>query len=118
LLLRRIVGQSRSTIDIRSLIDSRKNILLSLSTGRLGAGDASFLGAVLVTKILAAVLSRADVPPAHRVPLALYIDEFQNVTTETIGTMLSSGRKHGLFSMVLAHQSGQLPASLPNHRFS
>jgi hypothetical protein len=93
-----------STIDVRQLIDEGQIVLLRLSIGRLGAEDSAFLGSVLVTRILAAAMSRADLPLSARRRFNLYIDEFQCFTTDSIGTMVSQARKYGL-SLVLAHQN-------------
>ena len=107
-MMRPIIAQQKSTLDFRTLMDEKKIILLNLSKGKLGEINSHLLGMVVVGKILMAALSRADIPEADRKDFSLYIDEFQNVTTDSIAQILSEARKYGL-NLIIAHQFiGQL----------
>lgn len=101
--LRPIIGQTKSTLNFREIMDQKKILLVNLSKGRIGDINAGLLGMVVVGKILMAALSRVDTPESERNDFALYIDEFQNFTTDSIATILSEARKYGL-SLVMAHQ--------------
>jgi hypothetical protein len=106
-----MIGQAKSTIDFREIMDQGKWLLVNLSKGRL-KGSADLLGALIVAKLQLAALSRVDVPEARRTPFTLFVDEFQNLATEDFQTILSEARKYGL-GMVLAHQNiGQLDRQL------
>ena len=102
-MMRNIVGQSRSAFDIRRVMDDSKILLVNLAKGLTGDINSNLLGFVLVSKIQMAALSRADVPEGERKDFYLYIDEFQNVTTDSIATILSEARKYHL-NLVVAHQ--------------
>jgi Type IV secretion-system coupling protein DNA-binding domain len=102
-LLRRIVGQPKSSFDLRQVMDEGKILLVNLAKGKIGEDTAALLGAMLVTKFSLAALSRADVPEADRRDFYLYIDEFPAFTTTTFAGMLSEMRKYRL-NLVLAHQ--------------
>ncbi len=101
--VRPIVGQQESSFKFREVMDSKKILLINLSKGRLGERNANLLGLILVGKIFMAALSRADNPRIQYPPFYLYIDEFQNVTTDSIPGILSEARKYKL-SLSLAHQ--------------
>jgi len=102
-LLRRLIGQPRSTFDRRQVMDQGKILLVNLAKGKIGEDTAALLGAMLVTKMGLAALSRADVPEADRRDFYLYVDEFPLFTTTSFATMLSEMRKYRL-GLVLAHQ--------------
>lgn len=102
-LLRNIVGQSRSTIDFRAAMDGRKILLVNLSKGMLGEFDSALLGMLIVSKLFVAALGRARMPREARHPFHLYVDEFQNFTTDTVAHLLSEARKFGL-RLTLANQ--------------
>ncbi len=102
-MIRNIIGQSKSTLNFRQAMDEGKIVFLKLAKGILGEEDANFLGLVLVPKILAAALSRQDVPKEQRRPFNLYVDEFQNFATPDFAQMLSEVRKYGV-SLTLANQ--------------
>lgn len=102
-IMRPIVAQQQSSFNFREAMDNQKIILVNLSKGRLGEKNANLLGLVIVGKILMAALSRVDAPQDKRHPFYLYIDEFQNVTTDSISQILSEARKYGL-SLNVAHQ--------------
>jgi hypothetical protein len=101
--MRAIVGQRTNALNLRQVLDEGKVLVVNLSKGRLGEGNANLLGTLLVTGLQQAAMSRADVLEEHRRDFYLYIDEFQNVTTPSIGAILSEGRKFRL-NLVCAHQ--------------
>ncbi len=101
--MRPIVGQQNSSFKFREVIDNRKILLVNLSKGRLGERNANLLGLILVGKLFMAALSRADDPRGDFAPFYLYIDEFQNITTDSIPGILSEARKYKL-SLNIAHQ--------------
>jgi hypothetical protein len=102
-ILRRIVGQPKSTFDLRRVMDDGKILLVNLAKGRIGEDTASLLGAMLVTKIGLAALSRADVAEESRRDFYLYVDEFPSFTTNAFASMLAEMRKYRV-GLVLAHQ--------------
>jgi CxxC-x17-CxxC domain-containing protein len=102
-LIRNIVGQVNSTIDMRKIMDERKILILNLSKGKIGEDNAKLLGGLLVTKLQLAAMSRVDIPEEERKDFFLYIDEFQNFATKSFVTILSEARKYRL-ALVLAHQ--------------
>lgn len=101
--MRPIVAQERSSFNFRDIMDTKKIFLINLSKGRLGDVNANLLGLILVGKILMAALSRVDSIGKELPDFYLYIDEFQNVTTDSIATILSEARKYRL-SLNVAHQ--------------
>jgi hypothetical protein len=101
--MRPIIGQQESSFRFRDVIDGRKILLVNLSKGRLGERNANLLGLILVGKLFMAALSRADNPRGDFPPFYLYIDEFQNITTDSIPGILSEARKYKL-SLTVAHQ--------------
>lgn len=107
-LLRNIFGQKQNKIDISQLMNDGKIILINLSKGRLGEENSSFLGSIFLTKIKQAGMERASIKEEDRVDFYLYVDEFQNVVTQTFENILSEARKYGL-NLTIAHQYiGQL----------
>jgi hypothetical protein len=102
-IIRNIVGQPKSTIDIRDIMDSGKILLLNLSKGRIGEDNSALLGAMMITKIQLAAMSRVDIPEKERKDFFLYVDEFQNFATESFAGILSEARKYRL-SLIVAHQ--------------
>ena len=102
--MRPIIGQSKSSFNFREVMDSKKILLINLSKGKIGDINAGLLGMVLTGKILMAALSRVDIADAEKRPdFNLYIDEFQNFTTDSIATILSEARKYRL-NLTMAHQ--------------
>ena len=101
--IRPIVGQQHSSFTFREVMDNKKILLINLSKGRLGERNANLLGLIVVGKLFMAALSRADSPRTPFPPFYLYIDEFQNVTTDSIPGILSEARKYKL-ALTLAHQ--------------
>ncbi len=107
-MMRPIIAQQKSTIDFRRAMDEGKILIINLSKGKIGEINAQLLGMVIIGKILMAALSRVDIPEDDRRDFYLYIDEFQNVTTDSIAQILSEARKYHL-SLIIAHQFiGQL----------
>ena len=107
-MMRNIIGQPHSAFDFRDVMDNQKILLLNLSKGRVGEVNSSLLGLVAVSKLQMAAMSRGDLPEDQRKDFYLYLDEFQNFTTESIATILSEARKYRL-GMIIAHQFiGQL----------
>ncbi len=107
-LLRNILGQQKSNLDLRATMDAGRILLVNLSKGRLGDDVSALLGSFLVTAIQLAAMSRADIPESERRDFFLYIDEFQNFATDSFATILSEARKYRL-ALTLANQYlGQL----------
>ncbi len=102
-LLRNIVGQTKSSINIRQLMDDGKILVVNLSRGVVGEDNAAILGALLVTKIQLAAMSRANIPLEQRRPFYLYVDEFQNFATDSFAVILSEARKYAL-NLTVANQ--------------
>lgn len=102
-LIRNIIGQVKSTIDMRRIMDEKKILILNLSKGRIGEDASRLLGALLITKIQLAVMQRVDVPEEDRKDFYLYVDEFQNFATESFISILSEARKYRL-CLILGHQ--------------
>lgn len=101
--IRPIIGQQKSSFNFRQLMDERKILLVNLSKGRLGELNANLIGMIFVGKILMAALSRVDDPTASFAPFYLHIDEFQNISTPSIASILSEARKYKL-GLAVAHQ--------------
>jgi len=107
-LLRNIFGQKENKIDISKLMNDEKIILINLSKGRIGEENSSFFGSMFLTKIKQAGMERASIPESQRKDFYLYIDEFQNIVTQTFENILSEARKYAL-NLTIAHQYiGQL----------
>lgn len=101
--IRNVFGQVRSKIDLRFMMDRQRVFVANLSKGILGDDKSNLMGALLVAEFQRAVMSRADVPLRDRTPFYLYVDEFQNFTTDSFSSILSESRKYGL-SLTIAHQ--------------
>lgn len=107
-MMRPIIAQQNSTLNFREIMDNGKILLVKLSKGKIGEINARLLGLVIVGKILMNALARADMPEDERRDFFLYLDEFQNVTTDSISQILSEARKYRL-CLIIAHQFiGQL----------
>src|SRR3990167_1224407 len=102
-LIRNIIGQTKSTINMRKIMDEGKILILDLSKGRIGEDNSRLLGALLITKIQLAAMSRVDIPEPEREDFYLYVDEFQNFATESFANILSEARKYRL-NLILGHQ--------------
>ncbi|MBU6389390.1 type IV secretory system conjugative DNA transfer family protein [Patescibacteria group bacterium] len=101
--IRNIVGQVHSTIDIRQIMDRQQILIVNLSKGKIGEDNMALLGAMIITKVQLAAMSRADAPSEQRPNCFLYVDEFQNFATESFATILSEARKYNL-GLTIAHQ--------------
>lgn len=116
-IMRPVVLQQESALNFRKIMDEKKILLVNLSKGRLGDINANLIGLVLVGKIQMAALSRVDMFGQKMNDFYLYIDEFQNVTTDSIASILSEARKYRL-SLNIAHQYiSQLPDNIKNAVF-
>jgi hypothetical protein len=101
--IRNIVGQPKSTFDVREVMDQEKILIINLSKGKIGEDNMALLGAMIITKVQLAAMSRADVAATERPNCFLYVDEFQNFATESFANILSEARKYGL-GLTIAHQ--------------
>ncbi|HLD70928.1 MAG TPA: type IV secretion system DNA-binding domain-containing protein, partial [Negativicutes bacterium] len=102
-MMRNIIGQSHSGFDLAKIMNEKKIFLANLSKGQTGEVNSSLLGLILVSKIQMAAMRRATMKDEERVDFYLYIDEFQNFTTDSISTILSEARKYKL-NLIMAHQ--------------
>lgn len=102
-MMRNIIGQAKSAFDLREIMDNKKILLVNLSKGRTGDLNAKLLGMIFVMKFQAAAMSRADVPEDDRVDFSLYVDEFQNFSTDSFATIMSEARKYHL-NLIVANQ--------------
>jgi Type IV secretion-system coupling protein DNA-binding domain len=102
-IIRNIVAQVKSTIDVREIMDTRKIFIVNLSKGRIGEENARLLGAMIITRIQLSAMERVDMPEKERQDFYLYVDEFQNFATESFANILSEARKYRL-SLMVAHQ--------------
>jgi CxxC-x17-CxxC domain-containing protein len=102
-LTRNIVGQVKSSLSLRDIVDNKKILLMNLSKGRIGEDNSALLGAMIITKIQLAIMSRVDMPEDTRADFYLYVDEFQNFATESFTNILSEARKYRL-NLIVAHQ--------------
>lgn len=101
--LRNIAGQKDNTFSLRELMDSEKILIVNLSKGKIGEENCALLGAMIVTKIQLAALSRVEMPENTRKPFYLYVDEIHNFLTLSFADILSEARKYGL-NLTLGHQ--------------
>ena len=116
-MMRNIIGQSQSAFDFRKVMDEGKILLVSLSKGKIGEENASFLGLILVPKILVAAMSRQDIPEEQRRDFFLYVDEFQNFATPDFAQILSEARKYRLDLIVANQFIGQMEEEVKNAIF-
>ena len=101
--IRNIIWQTKSSFNIREIMDNKKVLLVNLSKGKIWALNAQLLWLIFVSKINMAAMSRADMPEEERKDFYLYVDEFQNFATETFWEILSEARKYHL-ALIMAHQ--------------
>lgn len=116
-LMRNIIGQSQSAFDFRKVMDEGKILLVSLSKGKIGEENSSFLGLILVPKILVAAMSRQNTPEDQRRDFFLYVDEFQNFATPDFAQILSEARKYRLDLTVANQFIGQMEEEVKNAVF-
>lgn len=105
-LIRNIIGQSHSSFDLRQVMDERKILIVNLSKGQMGEGNANLLGGMIITKIYLAAMSRAELPESELKKLPnfyMYVDEFQSFANEAFADILSEARKYKL-ALIMAHQ--------------
>jgi len=102
-IIRNIVSQVKSRINIREIMDTKKIFIMNLSKGRIGEDNSRLLGGMLVTKIQLSAMERVDIPETERSDFFLYVDEFQNFATESFANILSEARKYRL-ALIMAHQ--------------
>ncbi len=107
-IIRNVVGQSKSTIDLFKIMNERKIFLVNVSKGRIGEDNSALLGAMIITKLQLSAMERVRIPEEERVDFYLYVDEFQNFVTDSFASILSEARKYRL-NLIIAHQYiGQL----------
>lgn len=113
-MLRNIFGQRENKVDLENLMNTKKIILINLSKGKIGEENSSFFGSMFLTKIKQAGMARAKMDARDRNDFYLYVDEFQNIVTETFENILSESRKYGV-NLTVAHQyMGQLSKKIQN----
>ncbi len=116
-MIRNIIGQSQSAFNFRKVMDEGKILLVNLSKGKIGEENSSFLGLILVPKILVAAMSRQDMPKEQRRDFFLYVDEFQNFATPDFAQILSEARKYRLNLTVANQFIGQMEEEVKNAIF-
>lgn len=108
-IIRNIVGQPKSSINLRFAMDNKKIVIVNLSKGKIGEDSSSLLGAMIITKFQLDAMSRANVPERDRTDFYLYVDEFQNFATESFATILSEARKYRLDLTMANQYIAQMP---------
>jgi hypothetical protein len=102
-MMRNIIGQTKSAFDLRDIMDNKKILIVNLSKGRTGDLNSKLLGMIFVMKFQAAAMSRSNIPEDQRVDFSLYVDEFQNFSTDSFATIMSEARKYHL-NLIVANQ--------------
>jgi hypothetical protein len=102
-MMRNIIGQTKSAFDLRDIMDNKKILIVNLSKGRTGDLNSKLLGMIFVMKFQAAAMSRSNIPEEERVDFSLYVDEFQNFSTDSFATIMSEARKYHL-NLIVANQ--------------
>lgn len=102
-MMRNIIGQTKSSFNLRDIMDNKKILLVNLSKGRTGELNSKLLGMIFVMKFQAAAMSRAAIPESERIDFSLYVDEFQNFSTDSFASILSEARKYRL-NVIVANQ--------------
>jgi len=116
-IMRNIIGQTKSSFDLRDIMDNKKILIVNLSKGLIGELNSQLLGMIFVIKFQAAAMSRANVPEDQRNDFCLYVDEFQNFSTDSFATILSEARKYRLNLTVANQFIGQLSEDVKNAVF-
>ena len=116
-VIRNIVGQPKSAIDIRKIMDDGKILLADLSTGKIGEDNSALLGSMLITKVQLAAMSRTNMDEHDRRDFYLYVDEFQNFATDSFATILSEARKYRLNLVMINQYTSQMPETVANAVF-
>ncbi|MCX6725981.1 MAG: type IV secretion system DNA-binding domain-containing protein [Candidatus Shapirobacteria bacterium] len=117
MMMRNIIGQSKSAFDFRKVMDEGKILIINLAKGKIGEENSNFLGLLIVPQILAAAMSRANVPEDQRRDFYLYVDEFQNFATPDFAQILSEARKYHLNLTVANQFIGQMDDEIKNAVF-
>jgi hypothetical protein len=102
-MMRNIIGQTKSAFDLREIMDNKKILLVNLSKGATGEMNSKLLGMIFVMKVQAAAMSRVDLPESERIDFSLYVDEFQNFSTDSLAIIMSEARKFHL-NLIVANQ--------------
>lgn len=102
-MMRNIIGQTKSAFNLREIMDNKKILIVNLSKGKTGDLNSKLLGMIFVMQFQAAAMSRANIPESDRVDFCLYVDEFQNFSTESFATIMSEARKYHL-NLIVANQ--------------
>lgn len=102
-MMRNIIGQTKSAFNLREIMDNKKILLVNLSKGRTGDLNSKLLGMIFVMQFQAAAMSRSDIPESERQDFSLYVDEFQNFSTDSFATIMSEARKYHL-NLIVANQ--------------
>jgi hypothetical protein len=108
-IVRNIVGQPKSEIDLRFAMDHQRIVIVNLSKGKIGEDNSALLGSMIITKFQLDAMSRANIPERDRVDFYLYIDEFQNFATDAFATILSEARKYKLNLTIANQYIAQMP---------
>lgn len=117
-IIRNIIGQPKSTFNVRDIMDKGKILVINLSKGLIGEDNSAILGSLLITKIQLAAMSRSDIPNVtDRRSFYLYVDEFQNFATDSFAVILSEARKYGLNLAVANQYTSQMSDSMRNAIF-
>jgi len=116
-MIRNIIGQSKSAFDFRKVMDEGKILIINLAKGKIGEENSSFLGLLLVPRVLMAAMSRQDIPEEQRKDFYLYVDEFQNFATPDFAQILSEARKYHLNLTVANQFIGQIEEEVKNAIF-
>jgi len=111
-MMRNIIGQTKSALNLRDIMDNKKILLVNLSKGRTGDLNSKLLGMVFVMKFQAAAMSRSNIPEDDRVDFSLYVDEFQNFSNDSFATIMSEARKYHLNLIVANQFTTQLTAEI------
>lgn len=109
---RNIIGQVKSTIDLREIMDNKKILLVNLAQGKLGEETASLLGGMIITRLQSTALERVDIPADQRNDFYLFVDEFQNFATDSFAKILSEARKFRLDLCMTNQYIDQLPLTV------
>jgi hypothetical protein len=116
-MMRNIIGQTKSAFNLREVMDQKKILIVNLSKGRVGELNSQLLGMIFVIKFQAAAMSRANMPEDQRTDFCLYVDEFQNFSTDSFASILSEARKYRLNLIVANQFVGQLSEEIRNAVF-
>ena len=111
-VIRNIIGQVKSTINLREIMDNRKILLVNLAQGKLGEETASLLGGMIITRLQSTAMERTDQPFDERKDFYLFVDEFQNFATDSFAKILSEARKYKLDLTMTNQYIDQLPLTV------